>query len=301
MKNRHLIQSSSRICAVVVTYNRKTLLEECLSALQNQTRPLDEIIVIDNASTDGTDAFVKAQFAGVTYVKLSKNTGGAGGFHEGMKLAFEKGHDWIWVMDDDSIATPDALEKLAGVQIINGDQICAVASAVVNTGGDIYLGTRRLLNNCSLTEWAFELHKHSAPSENYAKAYFEIDTASFVGLLVSRSTVKEVGFPEKKFFIYWDDVEYSLRIRRLGKILTVPDSKILHEIPSPLSKPSKKRIYYFHRNRILTCRRHDDLNLTFYWRALVSILRTIRLLAVRDVQHYIIRLKSRAGLKSSIK
>jgi len=305
VKNRHPIQNSSRICAVVVTYNRKALLEECLVALQSQTRPLDEIIVIDNASTDGTDDLLKAQFASITYVKLSKNTGGAGGFHEGMKLAFRKGYDWIWLIDDDSIATADALEKLIGSQIINGEQVCAVASAVVDPSGDIYLGCRRLLNNLRLTEWAFELAKHGprhgASPESYAKAYFEVDVASFVGLLISRSTIEKVGFPERKFFLYWDDVEYSLRIRRIGKILTVPDSKIVHEIPSQSSKYSTKRIYYYQRNLILTCRRHDNPNLTFYWRVLVIAFHTIIVLAVINIYQYITKFKSKVGLKSRIK
>lgn len=88
-----------KVAAVVVTYNRKELLRECLQALLNQTRPLDEIIVVDNASTDGTDQMIPEEFPQITHVRLPENIGGAGGFHEGMKLAYEKGHDWIWVMD----------------------------------------------------------------------------------------------------------------------------------------------------------------------------------------------------------
>ncbi len=83
------------ICAVVPTFNRKVLLTACLTALLSQTRPLDEIILIDNASTDGTEELVKARFSQVTYVKLPENTGPAGGVGAGMRLAYEKGHDWI--------------------------------------------------------------------------------------------------------------------------------------------------------------------------------------------------------------
>lgn len=298
MKDNDPMQGPGRICGVVVTYNRKALLEECLTALLNQTRHLDEIIVIDNASSDGTDDLVKVRFPEVTYVKLPKNTGGAGGFHEGMKLAFEKGHDWIWVMDDDSLAMADALEKLARRDLMDAEQVCAVASAVLDAQGNIYKPCRRLLNGMRLTEWVFELDKHCAPLEMYSQPYFEIDTASFVGLLVSREAIWKVGFPEKKFFIYWDDVEYSLRLRRAGRILTVPGSKIVHKPPAPTPTLGRRKIYSFHRNRVYTCRLHDSPDASFYWRALVTALPMLRRLAIDSLLQRLITVKKRLGLKS---
>jgi len=292
------MQGTDRICGVVVTYNRKALLEECLTALLNQTRRLDEIIVIDNASTDGTEDLVKAQFPGVTYVKLAKNTGGAGGFYKGMKLAFEKGHDWIWVMDDDSIAMADALEKLARRDLMDVEQVCAVASTVLDAQGNIYKPCRRLLNGMRLTKWIFEADKHSVPVERYADAHFEIDTASFVGLLVSRETIEKVGLPKKEFFIYWDDVEYSLRIRRIGRILTVPDSKIVHKPPVGPSIIGRRKLYYFHRNRVYTCRLHDRPNIAFYWQALVTAYPDLRHLAVSTVVERVKTLMKQFGLRS---
>ena len=298
MKDNDPMHGPGRICAVVVTYNRKALLEECLTALLDQTRPLDEIIVIDNASTDGTEDLVKAQFPGVTYVKLARNTGGAGGFHEGMKLAFEKGHDWIWVMDDDSIAMADALEKLTRSQVMDEERVCALASAVFQPGGDIFLGTRRLLNGRSLTKWAFELEKHSVPVERYADAHFEIDTGSFVGFLVRRETIEKVGLPRKEFFIYWDDVEYSLRIRKVGRIITIPSSKIVHKPPVRSRAMTWRKLYYFHRNRVYTCRLHDSPDASFYWRALVTALLMLRRLAINSLLRCLITVKKRLGLKS---
>ena len=88
-----------KIAAVVVTYNRKELLKECLDALLAQTHPLDSIILIDNASTDGTPEFLKEKGfldnPKIDYVRLSENSGGAGGFYEGMKRGYEKGFDWV--------------------------------------------------------------------------------------------------------------------------------------------------------------------------------------------------------------
>lgn len=111
------MEGDVKVAAVVVTYNRKELLRECLNALLNQTRPLDEIIVIDNASTDGTQEMIAKEFPYITYVLMSENIGGAGGFHEGMKLAYEKGYDWIWVF----------VGRLADYRYYNMDQVVARA------------------------------------------------------------------------------------------------------------------------------------------------------------------------------
>lgn len=101
------------VCAVVPTFNRKNLLTQALRGLLSQTRPLDEIAVVDNASTDGTEASISEQFGGkITYIRLPENSGSAGGFREGMKLAHQRGHDWIWCMDNDAVPLKDALEKL---------------------------------------------------------------------------------------------------------------------------------------------------------------------------------------------
>jgi rhamnopyranosyl-N-acetylglucosaminyl-diphospho-decaprenol beta-1,3/1,4-galactofuranosyltransferase len=104
------------VTAVVVTYNRKELLAECLDGLFRQTRPVDRILLIDNASTDGTQEFLRQRgyldASAVEYVRLPANTGGAGGFREGMRRAYASDAEWIWLMDDDVEPVPDALETM---------------------------------------------------------------------------------------------------------------------------------------------------------------------------------------------
>jgi GT2 family glycosyltransferase len=95
---------SGRVCAVVVTYNRRDLLRECLVSLQAQTHVPDTILVVNNASTDGTAQMLSAEFAQLEVLTLAENVGGAGGFHAGMKWAYEQGYDWLWLMDDDGRA-----------------------------------------------------------------------------------------------------------------------------------------------------------------------------------------------------
>ena len=265
MQNEDSATSSISICAVVVTFNRKALLAECLTALSNQTRRLNEIIVIDNASSDGTEVLFKAQFLDVTYLRLPENIGGAGGFHEGMKLAYEKGHDWIWVMDDDAVAMPDALEKLARSPAILVDNVYAMASTVLDRDRRIVQWHRNIFDCRRLEETPVD-------ADRYRDEYFQMDTASFVGLLVSRKAIKDVGLPLKDLFIYYDDCEYSLRMRQKGIILTVPASKVFHSSGSldpgtgkPIKwlRPSGWGQYYVTRNHIYTYRKYARPGLLF--------------------------------------
>ena len=104
--NRHTI--------VVVTYNRLSLLQECVDAILNQTRPYDRVVIVDNASTDGTGAYLDSLRDNPLFVILSEenNLGGAGGFAEGIRAAYQQKPEWITIIDDDSILEPDFLEQI---------------------------------------------------------------------------------------------------------------------------------------------------------------------------------------------
>jgi len=264
VNDKDLAKETIKICAVVPTYNRKKLLGDCLRAILSQTRCLDEVIVVDNATSDGTEDFVKEQFASVTYVRLPENIGSSGGFHEGMKLAYEKGHDWIWVMDDDAIPKVDALEKLLDCPVRLEKEVYALASAVLNWDETIFPAHRRLFHAKKMTETIIG-------TEEYTQDYFQMDTASFVGFLLSRKAIDEVGLPLKEMFIYFDDTEYSLRIREKGIMFTVPASKVVHGEraktlgSSPWGQsPSGWKKYYAIRNQIYTYKRYGKPNLAYY-------------------------------------
>ena len=104
--------ATESVCAVVVTHNRRDLLRRCLAALAEQQRPVDEVLVVDTASTDDTSAMVRTEHPGVQLLRLEENVGGAGGFHRGLAWAHARGHDWLWLMDDDTFTLPDTLATL---------------------------------------------------------------------------------------------------------------------------------------------------------------------------------------------
>lgn len=246
------MEGDVKVAAVVVTYNRKELLRECLNALLNQTRPLDEIIVIDNASTDGTQEMIAKEFPHITYVRMSENIGGAGGFHEGMKLAYEKGYDWIWIMDDDAIPDLRCLEKL--LQVTNlGDVLVPV-----------------LIDSIGRRYGAGYWQGHIVPASLEGEGLLKVETFSFVGPLIRSDVIAKVGLPRTDFFIWGDDTEYSLRIRKSGyKVLAVKDAIIYHdygEKPKKLKRLGRVSIrnpqpawkhYYGARNYLLMIKTLD--------------------------------------------
>lgn len=213
-----------RIVALVVTYNRIELLRESIDALLAQTFPCD-ILIVDNASTDGTKEMVMSyvnSFAAVSYVNTGSNLGGAGGFSFGIKECVERSYDYIWLMDDDTIPYPTALEKLIAAKEDLQGNFGFLSSLVVWTDGSMCEMNMPLV--------AEDWWSHAALIQQGRLA---IKKASFVSFFVSVETVKKVGLPIKEFFIWFDDSEYSRRIVESGSVgYLIGDSKVLHKMGS---------------------------------------------------------------------
>ena len=211
-----------KITAVVVTFNRLALLKECISGLKRQTVPVQEIIIVNNGSSDGTDVWLATQ-EGLTVV-TQENLGGAGGQHTGIGVAIDHGADWLWLMDDDAEPFADALEQL--LPFLDADSIAAAACSVIDNDGKISVVHRGEFDYRRLmTEFGC---KPAAASE-YDKSSFQIGYATFVGIVVNRKAIAQIGLPKKEFFLHFDDIEYSLRLGTYGRIVLVPGSRILHK------------------------------------------------------------------------
>lgn len=188
----------SRVCVVVVTFNRKELLRRCLHALERQVGSDDVILVVDNASTDGTGEMLDREFPDLARLSLTTNGGGAGGFHAGMNWGHAHGYQWLWLMDDDGVPEDGCLDRL----LADPSGVSVRVPIQQDTGGRFYGISAWRRRNIDVTS---EILEDKTPK--LGKYLF-----SFVGPLVPREVVDQVGLPRAEFFIWFDDYEYSLRI-----------------------------------------------------------------------------------------
>lgn len=255
----------TRIAAIVVTHNRLELLKECIAALHAQTRKPDEIIVVDNGSDDGTPEWLHQQTE-LTTIR-QKNLGSSGGQHAGMDMAWQKGHDWFWCMDDDTVARPRALEALVQSPAFSRGGTGLLASVVRWTDGAIHV-----MNAPHLAAKATLLGRFRFDHVQAAKKLdaiiqaghdhcVEIRTATFVSALINRKAVEEVGLPLKGMFIWGDDTEFTTRVNRRFKMYSVPASEVLHKTSANEGPPRRtiradQRLKYLYgvRNAIITFR-----------------------------------------------
>lgn len=209
------------VAVVVVTYNRLELLKECLTSLRNQSRQPDVIVVVNNASTDGTGAWLKTQ-DDLIILERSVNEGSAGGFHFGMKYAFEHNYDWVWVMDDDAAPHADCLEKMLNAN--KEENALKVLAPLVKEGNTLITNHR---SNFYVKPDLSGFQQPLKPGKELEPQVIEF--ASFVGFMISKQLIAKCGLPDKDLFFQNDDVEYCLRINKYGKILLVPSAIIEHK------------------------------------------------------------------------
>ncbi len=243
---------------VLVTFNRLKDLEKTVRLYEQQTKLPSYIIVVDNHSTDGTGDFLKAWSEETGPVRhhlitLPENIGGSGGFHAGTKAAQELEADWIWLADDDAYPDTTALQELESFLQRHSDlaeSASALCTKVYDDSG-IAIGHRCRVKKNLLG--AFEIPVAAA---EYEKEYFSLDVYSFVGAIVKKEALLKAGLPNKDFFIYEDDVEHSLRMKKQGDILCVPACQVFHSGNSNMSREASWRDYYTTRNVLLTTKWH---------------------------------------------
>jgi GT2 family glycosyltransferase len=248
--------------------------------LLNQTYPLDAIYIIDNASTDGTfellleKGYINKVFSlenkpiedvktiklpkfnkaiNIHYVRMGKNTGGAGGFYEGIKRGHDAGFDWFWLMDDDGCPLKDCLENLISCaynfkseiiapMVINISEDENFRFIVLDKEGEKYIGWK-----CREIKEKFQ-------------EFFPYGLSAFHGVLISSDAIKTIGFPKKELFIWGEEYDYLYRARKYYTCGTCTKAIFKHPLPSikyikcgifghvPLL--DNTRLYYLIRNKV---------------------------------------------------
>lgn len=236
-----------KILAAVVTYNRSSLLSRCLDHLLAQTRAADAVLVVNNGSTDDTEAMLAAR--GVPFVTQA-NVGSAGGWHRSIAHALEHGFDAVWLMDDDGYPDRAALAVLEAactdgvacasavvVQETNPEKFVFPFPVLDERGDPVLIARRRKIT--SLGELAVK-----AQNGTYPFAHF------FNGALLSIEAVRQTGNIDRDFFIFGDEVDYFYRLRRAGKVVSVLAAKHYH--PDVAGRPyTLTKVYYYIKNTIV--------------------------------------------------
>lgn len=213
---------SNTVAAVVVTYNRIELLKQCITALQSQTGLKElgynlEIIVIDNAGSDGTESWAEnmSQNGELIYLNTGSNLGGAGGFNYGLKFAAKFNYKYIWLMDDDCMPSPGALETL-------------LKFAEANSGKFGFLASKVLWKDGSICEMNRQRQTLTRTVKSFDVLVTQVAMSSFVSLLIPTEVVRQLGLPIKEFYIWTDDWEYTRRISRRYPCYLINDSVVTH-------------------------------------------------------------------------
>lgn len=238
--SRSIKNEISKIACVIVVYNNGDNIEKLLDSLFTQSKPIEEIIVVDNASSDGTLQMVKERFPQVTLLANASNTGVGGGYAQGMEYAYQKGYEWIWLLDGDSLPQTSALEELT-----------KAFDSLSSVHPKIGILASSPLNPLTGAKWDGFLwrdrFKRFLKEIPYSDEPSSVDSVISSGSLVNREVIKDVGLPRVDFFMDFVDNEYNLRGRRKGyEIIYVPSSVIYHDIGTP--RPPQPRIA-----RVLTC------------------------------------------------
>ena len=258
---------SDRVCAMVMTWNRRELVRRCLRSLQAQTRPVDAVLIVNNGSTDGTREMLRREFPRYPVLDAPRNHGASWGYHQGIKWGYREGFDWVWVIDDEGYAAPDCLERLLAHRRPNA----VLVPLKRDSNGFVYGIAAWRRRNVDVTA---EVVAQGRP----VSGDFLFD---FTAPLIPREIVARAGLPNKQFFIWFDDYEYALRVRKAtgAEVVNIPDAIFYHDFGANsrqvrfLGRLSMRsdlpawKLYYGARNPLYTLlrtrRKPDELMLFF--------------------------------------
>jgi GT2 family glycosyltransferase len=231
----------ANISIVIVTWNGKHHLRDCLTAVAAQQGVDAETILVDNASTDGTAEFVRAEFPWVRIVSLDRNRGFAGGNNAGAAAARGR---YLAFLNNDTIAAPDWLSRL-GAGLDDAKGVALATSRIV------YIHDPEIVDSAGdgMTRWggAFKRH-HGGPARDVTESR-DVFGACGAAFMIPKAVFDEIGGFDEDFFLSHEDVDLSYRAQLRGyRCRYVADSVVRHRGSSSIGRSSRAAVYHGQRN-----------------------------------------------------
>jgi GT2 family glycosyltransferase len=245
-----------KVYVIVLNWNGKEDTLDCLESLRRTNYDNYKVVLVDNGSEDDSVAAVRAKFPEVEIVETGKNLGFAGGNNVGINHAMKAGADYVFLINNDTTVDPDYLKALVDA---------AEADPMVGSAGSkilYYNEPERIWFAGGKINWLRNKGEHIGLDELDRGQYDETREVGYLtgcSLLVKREVVEKVGMLSDDYFLYYEDADYSLRIRNAGyKNLYVPASKIYHKVSRSTKPGSASYVYYHVRNGLVNARRNGS-------------------------------------------
>ncbi len=258
------------VFTVILNTNRRDDTLACLAALHHSTYKRHTIIVLDNASTDGSVEAIKAEFPRVELIHLKENKGYAGNNNVGIAAAIAQGADWVYVLNEDTIQAPDCLEHLVAVG--ESDPTIGIVGPMVYHADnpDVIQSAGGWIDH----HWQAGHKGQNDPDKGQFAEPHAVAWVSGCAIMVRREVIEQLGMLDEHFFYYWEETEWCVRTKRAGwKIMHVPQARLWHKGVQIDYRPGPNVAYYNTRNYLMMLRKHEAPT-TVRLRAWYRILRT---------------------------
>lgn len=261
----------------MLNYNGLEVTLDCLSSLESVVWECLTTIVVDNGSTDGSADAIAERYPRVELIRCAFNLGFAEGNNVGLRRALELGADYVFVLNNDTIVADDAVTELVAEAARRPDAgaLCPL----------VYFADPPDLIWCAGATfdprkgYSGRMTGYREPDRGQYSTVREVERAPGAAILVPRQVLERVGLLDGDLFLYYEDVEWSLRIRRAGyMILLIPSACVWHKVSVTAGgEHSPTAAYYGTRNHLEVCARHAPLD------GVRSLRRHLALLAVHLV------------------
>ena len=238
-----------KVFAIVLNYNGKETLLECIQSLHCSSYQNLEIVIVDNASTDDSLVLAKKKYPNIHYIVNSKNIGFSSGNNVGIRFALEKFADYVFLLNNDAWVTKKSIANM--VAFAEKDSRIGIMSPLIlnHDGSQIWFSGGEI-------NWLRmrAMHRHSSDLVNPSSIAY----ATGCAMLIGKRTFKKIGLFDEDYFLYYEDVDFSLRARKNNfSVLFFPGAKVFHREDS--NQKNSRKTYWLVFSALLFFKKHSPI------------------------------------------